>query len=237
MALFVIGDVHLSFSVDKPMRIFDGWDGFEQRLENNWRSLVTDTDTVVLPGDISWGMSLEQALADFQFLHSLPGQKLILKGNHDYWWTTRRKMDTFLEENGLHTLRFVHNDAVPVEGKVAVCGTRGWFYDAEADADKKVLLREVGRLETSIQAAEKTGLEPVVFLHYPPVWGDQVCEPFLEVLQKHGVHRCYYGHVHGRGIRQAFNGDWNGVRLQLASADSLQFVPLNIPLKIGEING
>lgn len=230
MALYVIGDTHLSLSTAKPMDVFGGWDAHETRLKNRWCELVSHDDTVVLPGDISWGMSLEEAKADFAFLHALPGRKLLLKGNHDYWWATRRKMDAFLAENGLDTLRFVHNDAVTVDDTFAVCGTRGWFYDAEQDADQKVLNREVNRLRTSVEAAVATGLEPVAFLHYPPVWADQCCHPFLEVLQEYGVRRCYYGHVHGPGIAQAFNGEYEGVSLRLASADALKFTPLHIPL-------
>lgn len=230
MSLYVIGDTHLSLSTDKPMNVFGGWDAHEQRLKTHWCELVTDADTVVIPGDISWGMSLEEAKADFAFLDALPGKKLLMKGNHDYWWCTRRKMDAFFEGNGFSTLRILHNDAVAIEDKVAVCGTRGWFYDAEQDADQKVLNREVGRLRTSVEAAVKTGLEPVAFLHYPPVWGEERCQVFLDVLKEYGVTRCYYGHVHGPGIRQAFNGEIDGIRLRLASADALQFVPLHVPL-------
>lgn len=229
MALYVIGDPHLSLSVNKPMTVFPGWDRYVERLEKNWRALVTEKDTVVLPGDISWGMSLEQAKADFAFLHRLPGKKLLLKGNHDYWWCTRRKMDTFLEENGFDSLRLVHNDAVEVDGRMAVCGTRGWFYDAEADADRKVLMREVGRLEMSIRAAKETGLEPVVFLHYPPVYADQRCEELIAVLQREKIRRCYYGHVHSVGIRLAFNGTLDGIEYRLVSADALGFCPLFVP--------
>lgn len=229
MSLFVIGDTHLSLSTNKPMDIFGGWNAHEQRLETNWRALVADADTVVIPGDISWGMTLEEAKADFVFLNSLPGRKLLLKGNHDYWWTTRRKMDAFFAENGLDTLTVVHNDAVVVEDSVAVCGTRGWFFDAEQDADQKVLNREIGRLRTSVEAAVKTGLEPIVFLHYPPVWGDERCQAFLDVLSEFGIKRCFYGHVHGPGIGQAFNAEIDGVTLRLASADALKFVPLYIP--------
>ena len=227
MALYVIGDLHLSFSADKPMHIFEGWDHHEKRLEKNWRRLVKPEDTVVIPGDVSWGMSLEESKTDFAFLNALPGSKLLLKGNHDYWWTTRRKMDAFFAENGFDTLRIVHNDAVVV-GEIAVCGTRGWFYDAEADADRKILMREVGRLQTSLAAAIATEKEPVVFLHYPLLWGGKTCKPFLDVLRENGVKRCYYGHVHGQGIRQAFCGEIDGVTLQLASADALKFTPLHI---------
>lgn len=228
MALFAIGDTHLSLSVNKPMTVFPGWDNYVERLEQNWRGLVVPEDTVVIPGDVSWGMSLEQAKADFAFLQRLPGRKLLLKGNHDYWWCTRRKMDAFLAENGFDTLRIVHNDAVPVDGRVAVCGTRGWFFDAEQDADRKVLLREVGRLEASIRAARETGLEPVAFLHYPPLYAGQRCPELLEVLRREGIRRCYYGHVHSAGIRQAFNGEEEGISFRLVSADALHFCPLRI---------
>lgn len=229
MALFAIGDTHLSLSGNKSMTVFSGWDDYVPRLEKNWRALVKPEDTVVIPGDVSWGMSLEQAKADFAFLDSLPGKKLLLKGNHDYWWTTRRKMDNFLAECGFSTLRIVHNDAVAVEDTWAVCGTRGWFFDAEEDADRLVLLREVGRLRTSIQAAKATGLEPVVFIHYPLIYAGQTCPELLDVLREEGIRRCYYGHVHSAGIRLAFDGEYNGTRHRLVSADALRFCPLRIP--------
>ncbi len=228
MALYAIGDTHLSLGTNKPMTVFAGWDNYVERLEQNWRRLVTADDTVVIAGDISWGMSLEQAKPDFSFLHSLPGKKLLLKGNHDYWWTTRRKMDTFLTENGFDTLTVVHNDAVAVDG-MAVCGSRGWFNDDGVEADHLVLLREAGRLRTSITAAKQTGLEPVVFLHYPPLFGGERCEELLTVLHDEGISRCYYGHVHSAGIRMAFNGMDDGVEYHLISADALGFCPINVP--------
>lgn len=225
MALYAIGDTHLSLGTDKPMTVFAGWDNYVERLEKNWRQLVTDEDTVVIAGDVSWGMSLGQAREDFAFLHSLPGQKLIFKGNHDYWWTTRRKMDTFFAENGFSSLRIVHNDAVAVDGTFAVCGSRGWFNDDGEEADHKVLLREANRLRTSISAAKETGFEPVVFLHYPPLFADQRCEEILAVLHEERIKRCYYGHVHSAGIRLAFNGTKEGVEYTLISADALGFCP------------
>ncbi len=228
MGLYAIGDVHLSFDKPKSMAVFSGWEDYVSRLEKNWRQLITPGDTVVIPGDVSWGMSLEQAKEDFAFLDSLPGQKLLLKGNHDYWWTTRRRMDAFFHECGFSTLRIVHNDAVAVEDTYAVCGSRGWFFDAEEDADRKVLLREAGRLRTSIQAAKATGLQPVVFLHYPPVYADQRCPEILEVLQEEGIVRCFYGHIHSAGIRLATQGEREGVRFTLVSADALKFCPLRI---------
>ena len=210
------------------MTVFRGWDDYVERLEKNWRALVTPEDTVVIAGDVSWAMSLEETLEDFRFLQSLPGRKLLFKGNHDYWWTTRRKMDTFLEENGLDTLAFVHNDAVAVDGKFAVCGTRGWFYDDSEPDNGKILRREAARLQTSLEAALKTGLEPIVFLHYPPLFDGRECAELLEVLKGSPVKRCYYGHVHGAGIHLAFEDEWEGIRFKLTSCDALRFCPLHI---------
>lgn len=230
MALYAIGDPHLSLDGNKPMTVFGGWDDYVERLRANWCRLVTDDDTVVIAGDVSWAMTLEGARADFAFLNELPGKKLLFKGNHDYWWTTRRKMDNFLSDEGLDTLRIVHNDAVAVDDRIAVCGSRGWFYDAEEDADRLVLLREAGRLRTSVRAAKETGLTPVVFLHYPPIYAGQACTEMVDVLQEEGVRYCYYGHVHSHGIRQAFNGTLDGIRYQLISADAVGFCPVRIDI-------
>lgn len=230
MALFAIADTHLSLSTNKSMNVFSGWDDYVERLERHWRELVTDDDTVVIAGDVSWGMTLKQARADFAFLNSLPGKKLLFKGNHDYWWTTRRQMDLFFEQNGFDTLCIVHNDAVEVDGKYAVCGSRGWFFDAEEDADRLVLLREAGRLRTSIKAAKETGLKPVVFLHYPPLYADQVCDEILTVLREEEITDCYYGHVHSNGIRLAVQGEVEGIHYRLISADALHFCPILVSL-------
>ena len=225
MSLVAIADPHLSFTTSTPMDVVAGWADYTARLEKNWRELVGPEDTVVIAGDISWGMDLREAAADFAFLDRLPGRKILMKGNHDYWWTTRKKMDAFLRERELSTLHILHNDAYTA-GDVAVCGSRGWFFDAGDAADQKVLLREAGRLRASIQAAKKTGLEPVAFLHYPPVCGGQVCEEIFSVLREEGIRRCYYGHLHGPGIRYAFQGAKDGVRLKLISCDALAFCPL-----------
>lgn len=224
MSLFAIADLHLSLGSSKPMDIFRGWEDYVSRLEENWRKVIGENDTVVIGGDVSWAMSLEEAKTDFRFLQQLPGQKLLLKGNHDYWWTTRRKMDLFLEENGFSSLHILHNCAYSV-GNIAVCGTRGWFYDAEKDEDKKILNREVGRLRASLADAP-SGKEPVVFLHYPPVFGQDRCEEFLSVLQENGIRRCYYGHLHGGAIPYAVTGDYEGIRMRLISGDALQFLPI-----------
>ncbi len=225
MSVFVIADLHLSLGTDKPMDIFRGWDGYEKRLEENWRKLITDNDTVVIPGDISWAMKLSDTFEDFRFINGLPGRKLFLKGNHDYWWDTRRKMEMYLKENGFDTIEIVFNSAYAAEG-YAICGTRGWFYDAETDSDKKVLSREVGRLRTSLNEALKTGLEPVVFLHYPPVFGNQRCDDILNVLKEYEIKKCYYGHLHGiNAARKAVTGDFEGIKFRLISSDYLKFIP------------
>ena len=228
MSLYVISDPHLSLSTDKSMTVFPGWDDYVSRLETSWRRLVRPQDTVVLAGDISWAMSLDEALDDFRFLESLPGRKLIFKGNHDYWWCTRRKMDAFFEQHGLTSLTVIHNDAVTVDDRFAVCGSRGWFYD-DAEDNVKILKREAQRLRTSIVAAKQTGLEPIAFLHYPPIFDGRVCEELTDVLKEQGVRRCYYGHIHSAGIRQAFEGEWDGISFRLTSCDALRFCPLLIP--------
>lgn len=224
MSLFAIADTHLSLGTDKPMDIFKGWSGYVDKLRENWESTVTDSDTVVIAGDISWGMSLEGALDDFRFIDSLPGQKIILKGNHDYWWTTMRKMETFLNQNEMNTIRFLHNNTITV-GDIAVCGSRGWFFDAEESADNKVLLREAGRLRTSINLAKETGLEPVVFLHYPPITQNMVCEEIYNVLLETGIKRCYYGHLHGPSMTRSVNSVRDGIEFALISCDFLAFAP------------
>ena len=224
MSIFAIGDTHLSFSCDKPMDIFRGWDDYVERLEKNWRAIVTDDDTVVIAGDISWAMKLYEAEKDFAFLEGLPGRKIIMKGNHDYWWQTKKKLDEFIKENGFNTIDIMFNNAFRV-GDFAICGSRGWFYDAEKDADMKVLRREAGRLQMSIDEAKKLGGEPIVFLHYPPLMQAQACEEMMEVLKRNEVKRCYYGHLHGPSCNFSVNDTGDGIKFRLISADFLSFCP------------
>ena len=229
MAVFAIADTHLSLSTGKKMDIFSGWSDYESRLESNWRRLVKDGDTVVIPGDISWCMTLEEGLEDFAFLDSLPGKKIIMKGNHDYWWSTRKKADEFFEKHSLSTLSILHNNAYACEN-IAVCGTRGWFFDAESDESKKIILREAGRLRASIAAAKETGLEPLVFLHYPPVTLERRCDEIYSVLVEENIKRCYYGHLHSFSHATAVNGtNEDGIEFRLISADYLGFCPVLIP--------
>lgn len=225
MSLFALGDLHLSLCGDKPMDIFDGWDGYVNKLRENWQKIVKREDTVVLAGDLSWAGDLDGFLCDARFIDALPGRKLVIKGNHDYWWTTMKKMNAFIERNGLTSLRIVHNCAVEV-GDVCVCGTRGWFFDESAGADKKILLREAGRLEASLAAGAKTGKEPVVFLHFPPIYGSFECTELLGLLKKYGVRRCYYGHLHGKAAGRAVVGEYGGIFYRLVSCDAVGFTPV-----------
>ena len=226
MSLFALGDLHLSLGEDKPMDVFAGWNDYVQRLEENWKRLVTDEDTVVLAGDISWGMKLEETLTDFRFIDSLPGKKLLLKGNHDYWWSTKRKMDAYLQENGLASMQILFNNAYRV-GEYAVCGTRGWFLENDTPEDVKVLNREVGRLKLSLEEALKLQGEPVVFLHYPPYYRGVECPEIMDVLLEYGIKKCYYGHIHGKkNFRLAFEGVYKGVDFRLISCDKVGFMPV-----------
>lgn len=224
MSIFAIGDTHLSLGTDKPMDIFGGWQDYVSRLEKNWKKIVDPDDTVVIPGDISWALNLTDTKADFEFLNSLPGTKIISKGNHDYWWSTKKKMDEFFSENGFDTLKILHNNAYAVEG-IAICGTRGWFFDDNTAEVDKVINRECGRLRASIAAAKETGLPPVVFLHYPPITRDRVCEPIMQVLIDEKIERCYFAHLHGMSINYAFTEAYEGINFSLVSSDSLGFCP------------
>ena len=228
MALYTIADPHLSFGVDKPMDVFRGWADYTEKLKSNWERLVTPADTVVLPGDISWAMTLPDSAPDLAWLDALPGTKLIGKGNHDYWWTTMKKMQAFTEAQGFRTIRFLFNNAF-LCGDIAVCGSRGWFFDDDADeADEKVIRREAGRLKTSAQAALALGGTPVAFMHYPMAADGKVCGELFQVLKDHGIRRCYFGHIHGDKSGRYADYTVDGVRFSLISADFLRFCPKKV---------
>lgn len=226
MAIYTIGDLHLSLGCEKPMDIFPGWQGYMEKLERHWNTLVRPEDTVVLVGDTSWAMKLEDTVADFSFLQRLPGQKLLLKGNHDYWWTTVKKMERFLQENGFDSLHILHNNSILAEG-LAVCGTRSWMFDVGEAHDEKVMNRELGRLRASLDAAQE-GAERVAFLHYPPVYPNANAQQVIDLLKEYNVKRCFYGHLHGNAIRFAVQGMVDGIEYRLISADALAFCPYKI---------
>ena len=226
MAIFAIGDLHLSLGTDKPMDVFPGWEGYLPKLEANWCRLISPEDTVLLAGDTSWAMNLNGTRADFAYIQSLPGQKWLMKGNHDYWWTTTRKMETFLAANGFDSLHILHNNACLV-GDTALCGTRGWPFDDAAAQGEKLMAREAGRLRMSLQAAGETPRKSA-FLHYPPVFPGACAEELVAVLHEFGVTECYYGHLHGKSIHYARQGTVDGITYRLISADGLGFCPCKI---------
>lgn len=229
MALYALGDPHLCLGADKPMDVFGGrWTGYMEKLREGL-SVLTEDDTLVLVGDISWALDLEGAAADFAFLSGFPGRKLIVKGNHDYWWTTKRAFDRFCAAHGFENFALLHNTCFLYED-VALCGTRGWFYDEDRQSahDEKVFRRELGRLEASLKAAGER--EKLCFLHYPPRYSGYECPEILQLLHQYGVSRCYYGHLHGQSIRLAVQGPWEGIEFTLVSADALDFTLQMIPI-------
>lgn len=226
MALYAIGDLHLSLGTNKPMDVFGpGWANHVQRLEEAFSSLGEE-DVTVLCGDTSWGIDLSQSLEDFRFIDRLPGKKLLVKGNHDYWWTTASKMRRFFQDNGLTTIDILHNNC-HFYGDWAVCGTRGWFYEEEQSGhNEKVFNREVIRLEASLKAAGDRSI--LAFLHYPPLYTGYRCPEIIAKLEAYGVKGCFYGHLHGPTHRRAIEGTVGTVAYHLVSADYLRFVPKKI---------
>lgn len=226
MALYAIGDTHLSFTSNKPMDVFGSqWTDYVEKLRLGFEQ-VQPEDTVILCGDLSWGMSLQEAREDFAFLNALPGKKLLMKGNHDYWWTTANKMQQFFKENGFDTFSLLHNNC-HFYGDVALCGTRGWFYEEDrGEHSAKIFNRELIRLETSLKAGGDR--EKICFLHYPPVYHGYRCQEIVDMLERYSVTRCYYGHLHGGSHRFAVTGVQGNVEYQLVSADYLRFCPKKI---------
>ncbi len=228
MAIYAIADLHLSLGTNKPMDVFKGWQNYVSRLENNWRRLVKEEDTVVIAGDISWAMKLEETENDFRFIHSLPGKKLFLKGNHDYWWSTKAKINSYLDKMGFNDISIIFNSSSQV-GTYGICGTRGWMYNSESDEDKKIVNREVGRLKASIEDCLKNNLNPIVFLHYPPVYDVYSCQEILGVLKEYNIDECYFGHIHGtQAAKKAITGEYESIKMNLISCDYLDFCPLLI---------
>lgn len=234
MSIYTIGDLHLSFAKPKPMNIFgNNWDNHEEKIKQDWISKVKENDTVILPGDFSWATYIEDAYLDFKYLEELPGKKILLKGNHDYWWTTVTSMKKFLEENKFNSIDFLYNNSIEVEDKIMI-GTRGWSFQ-DSENSTKMINRENQRLEISIQDAMKknqSNKEIIAFLHYPPLVNTLLIEnnhlEFYKTLKKYNIQRCYYGHLHGKSHADAVIGEVGGINFELVSADYLDFKLLKI---------
>lgn len=243
MSIFTIGDLHLSFKQNKPMDIFgENWEGHEEKIKQDWIERVTEKDLVILPGDFSWAMYLKETDEDFKYLNELPGKKLLLKGNHDYWWETVSKMRNFLEKNNFKNIDFIYNNAYEYENSIIV-GTRGWTISSESEEDKKILNRELIRLELSIKnGIEKYGesKEIIAFMHYPPITKNNIekneMTEFIKIMQKYNIRKCYYGHLHGVAIKEAVEGNYFGIDFKLVSSDALDFKLLKVKENIYGFN-
>ena len=227
MALYAIGDLHLCLGAPKPMDVFGGaWVNYMDKLKEGL-SVIGPEDTTVLLGDLSWALDLENAQADFAWINKIPGRKIILKGNHDYWWSTAAKFQKFCIENQFSNMFILNNNFYEYEDW-AICGTRGWFFEESrsSEHDEKVFKRELLRLETSLRAAGDRN--KMVFLHYPPRYKGYECQEILDLLQKYGVRRCFYGHLHGPSHKLAMEGVWDSVEFRLTAADYLNFTPFRV---------
>lgn len=235
MSIYAIADLHLDTkSNEKSMEIFGNrWQGYVTKIKNNWSRLVTENDTVIIPGDISWALNLNESIHDLRWIDELPGKKILLKGNHDFWWATKSKMDKFIEENKLNSITILNNNAYSVENCI-VCGSRGWFTDktmqnALQNVDySKIINRELIRLRMSLNEARKlqddTDKEILVFLHFPPIWGDFRCEEIIDLLNEYNIKQVFFGHIHSNYTTASSFSDGN-ITFKLISADFIDFIP------------
>ena len=235
MAIYTIADLHLSFNTNKPMDIFgQNWQNYEEKIKQDWLSKVKQDDLVILPGDFSWAMYLDETKKDFEFINNLPGKKILLKGNHDYWWTTVTSMRKYIKNNNFENIDFLYNNSYQY-GNYILVGTRGWS-QTEDEEDKKIVRREALRLELSItEGIKQFGAEKeiLVFMHYPPITQSNVKQnetnEFIKIMQKYNIKKCYYGHLHGTSIKDAVEGEYFGINFKLVSCDSLDFKLFKLP--------
>lgn len=224
MKIFAISDLHLSFDSDKPMGVFgELWEEHYIKIEQFWREKITNDDLVLIAGDISWGMRIEEAYKDIEYIHNLPGKKVIIKGNHDYWWSSISKLNSLYED-----IYFIQNTHYKWQD-YAICGTRGWIALDGEEHNETVYKRELIRLEMSLQSAVKEGIEKkIVMMHYPPITKYNKCKEFLDILQKYEVEQVIYGHIHSSSKNICFNGIYNGIEYKCSSADIINFDPIRI---------
>ena len=234
MSIFAIADLHLSLSVNKPMDVFGfRWTDYTEKIKKNWCAIVKDTDTVIVPGDISWAIDYKEAKLDFAFIESLPGKKILGKGNHDYWWGTMAKNKSFCKDYNFDSIDFLFNNAFKIENYI-ICGTRGWYVDEKLqntsnDVEyEKIVNRETLRLKMSLEEAKKlkeNNEQILVFFHFPPVFNNFVCDEIINVLLEYDIKQCYFGHIHGSyNIPKTIS--YKGISFTLVSADYLNFVPM-----------
>lgn len=237
MAIYALADLHLSLSCpDKSMEVFgSSWGEYILKVKENWEQTVTGSDTVLIPGDISWATYINKAEEDFKFISDLPGRKLLSRGNHDYWWTTMKKMEEFFAEKGFTNMEFVRTNAVEVEDCL-ITGTRGWMIETkesiEGSDNRKIYEREKLRIKMCIDVLNEAdpghAKKHILMIHYPPITAKQDFTEFAEMMARGGIDICVYGHLHGSAHKKAFEGDFEGMRLICASADYADFKPVRI---------
>lgn len=239
MSIYAIADLHLSEATDKPMDIFGSrWQGYTEKIVKNWKAIVKPTDTVIIPGDISWASTLEESTPDFELINSLPGKKIIGKGNHDFWWQTNAKFKKFLKDNNFDTIDLLYNNAHLVEDFI-IAGSRGWYIEErlqntinETNYDK-IVSREAGRVRLSLEAAKKLNVngdkEITLFFHFPPVYKEFICQPIIDVIKEYGIKKCYFGHIHSN-YSEPTKFTFDGINFEIISADFLNFIPKLITL-------
>jgi len=235
MSIYTIADLHLSIAhPEKSMHVFgQRWDHYEEKIQRNWTALVDSSDTVIIPGDISWALTTSDALEDLLWIDALPGKKVLMKGNHDFWWSTVSKLTSFFEEHGIKSIEILNNNALVVENYI-IAGSRGWFTDksmqnTEENVDySKIINRETIRLKMSLDAAKRLNVDSVkeiiVFLHFPPVWNEFVCQPIIDLLAEYNIKRCYFGHIHS-SYSHSDSFEFNSIHFHMISADFLDFLP------------
>ncbi len=223
MKVFAIADLHLDGGAGKPMDVFGSrWERHRERIFDSWQSVVGAGDCVLIPGDICWAMRFEDAASDLEDISALNGTKLLLRGNHDFWWSSVTRMRSVLPSD----IRFIQNDSVDM-GEFCVAGSRGWMLPSDSDFtadDRKIYSRELLRLELSLSSVKHAPL--ICMTHFPPLSGDGADSEVTALLEKHDALLCVYGHIHGYACAGAFNGEKNGVSYVLCSADSIGFSPL-----------
>ena len=233
MFIYAIGDLHLSFGKNKPMNVFgENWLNYEEKLKENWNNKIKEDDIILIPGDFSWATYLEDTIQDFAYLNELKGIKILLKGNHDYWWTTLKKMEEFFKEKDFRNIKFLYNNSYELD-KAMIVGTRGWTFN-DTENSEKMINRELARLELSINDAKQknSNKEIICMMHYPPISKNMVenneKSEFIELMKKYNIHKCIYGHLHGKSHSEAIEGMIDGVELKLVSSDYLKFDPIKI---------
>lgn len=227
MALYAISDLHLSFSTDKPMSIFgDNWIGHENKIKKNWEEKINENDTILIGGDISWSMNADESREDLKWINDLPGRKIIIKGNHDYWWSGITKLNSLYDG-----MNFIQNNYFNYN-EWAICGTRGWMCpgsDKFAEKDKKIYDRELIRLRLSLEAAQKDGYEKFIcMIHYPPTNEKFNSSGFIEIFNEFKVEKVIYGHLHGPALGKVIQGIYDGVEYIMTSCDFINFDPVKI---------